>query len=162
MNELRRRWQLMSVRERGMMGLCGAFLALCLFYYLCWAPWRDLARQWQTAIDRERQTVRWMQQQAPKLPPPGGIRRQIVGRDASLTVLIPQSATQFGITVLRMQPQDNQISVTLARSNFNALLHWLAELEQKNGIITQGLDVAAVPNAPGQVEVTRLSLERRP
>ncbi|MCO7260499.1 type II secretion system protein GspM [Dickeya zeae] len=160
MNELRRRWQIMSQRERMMMLACGGLVVLCLLYYLLWSPWQESARQWQMTIDRERQTARWMQQQAPRLPPPEGARRQIAGRDISLTVLVPQSAARFGITVLRMQPQESQVSVTLARSDFNNLLHWLAELEQKNGVITQGMDVTAVPNSPGIVEVTRLSLER--
>lgn len=160
MNELRRRWQIMSPRERLMTLSCSALLMLCLLYYLCWAPWQEMARQWQMTIDRERQTVRWMQQQAPRLPPSDGARRQIAGRDISLTVLVPQSAARYGITVLRIQPQASQVSVTLARSDFNNLLHWLAELEQKNGVTTQGLDVASVPNSPGMVEVTRLSLER--
>ncbi|NKI73129.1 type II secretion system protein M [Dickeya sp. CFBP 2040] len=160
MNELRRRWQVMSQRERMMTLVCAGLVLLCLLYYLCWVPWQEQARQWQMAIDRERQTVRWMQQQASRLPAQDGARRQIAGRDISLTVLVPQSAARYGITVLRMQPQASQMSVTLARSDFNNLLHWLAELEQKNGVITQGMDVTAVPNSPGIVEVTRLSLER--
>nr|AAB24187.1 OutM=pectic enzyme secretion protein [Erwinia chrysanthemi, Peptide, 160 aa] [Dickeya chrysanthemi] len=158
MNELRRRWQVMSQRERLMALACGGLVVLCLLYYLIWAPWQESVRQWQMTVERERQTVRWMQQQPPRF------RRRKVrgGRPVAISAngIGAQSAVRYGITVLRMQPQESQVSVTLARSDFNNLLHWLAELEQKNGVITQGIDVTAVPNSPGIVEVTRLSLER--
>nr|WED70126.1 type II secretion system protein GspM [Pectobacterium colocasium] len=81
-------------------------------------------------------------------------------RDVSLPILISQSTKRYGLTVVRLQPQGNQASVTLAQSDFNSLLRWLSELEQKNGVKVLSLDVNAVEQSPGIVDVTRLMLER--
>ncbi|WJV52592.1 type II secretion system protein M [Prodigiosinella aquatilis] len=159
MNELRQHWQSMSLRERRLMLVCVGLVVLCLLYYLLWQPWQRQSQQWRLMIERERQTVSWMPKQAARLPTPRG-RKQVSGREVSLTVLIPQTAAQYGITIQRLQPQGNQVSVTLSRSDFNSLMHWLLELEQKNGVITQVLEVAAVENSMGNVDVSRLLLER--
>ncbi|WJV61325.1 type II secretion system protein M [Pectobacteriaceae bacterium CE70] len=160
MNELRQRWQSMSLRERGLMLVCVGLVVLCLLYYLLWQPWQRQSQQWRRMIERERQTVSWMPKQAARLPTSRGLKPPVSGREVSLTVLIPQTAAQYGITIQRLQPQGNQVSVTLSRSDFNTLMRWLLELEQKNGVTTQVLDVAAVENSTGNVDVNRLLLER--
>ncbi|WP_315710064.1 type II secretion system protein M [Brenneria uluponensis] len=160
MNELRQRWQSMSLRERGLMLVCVGLVVLCLLYYLLWQPWQRQSQQWRRMIERERQTVSWMPKQAARLPTSRGRKPPVSGREVSLTVLIPQTAAQYGITIQRLQPQGNQVSVTLSRSDFNTLMRWLLELEQKNGVTAQVLDVAVVENSTGNVDVNRLLLER--
>ncbi|MDX6915612.1 type II secretion system protein M [Pectobacterium carotovorum] len=160
MNELRQRWQAMSQRERQLMVLCAAVLLLCLVYYAIFQPWQLREEQWERTISREQQTVNWMQKQASSIPQGNRAQGENSQRDVSLPILISQSTKRYGLTVVRLQPQGNQASVTLAQSDFNSLLRWLSELEQKNGVKVLSLDVNAVEQSPGVVDVTRLMLER--
>ncbi|UUE46324.1 type II secretion system protein GspM [Pectobacterium aroidearum] len=160
MNELRQRWQAMSQRERQLMVVCAAVLLLCLVYYAIFQPWLLREDQWERTISREQQTVNWMQKQAPLIPQGNQVQGDNSQRDVSLPILISQSTKRYGLTVVRLQPQGNQASVTLAQSDFTSLLRWLSELEQKNGVKVLSLDVNAVEQSPGMVDVTRLMLER--
>ncbi|MEQ9906070.1 type II secretion system protein M [Pectobacterium aroidearum] len=160
MNELRQRWQAMSQRERQLMVVCAAVLLLCLVYYAIFQPWLLREDQWERTISREQQTVNWMQKQAPLIPQGNQAQGDNSQRDVSLQILISQSTKRYGLTVVRLQPQGNQASVTLAQSDFTSLLRWLSELEQKNGVKVMSLDVNAVEQSPGMVDVTRLMLER--
>ncbi|MEQ9942901.1 type II secretion system protein M [Pectobacterium aroidearum] len=160
MNELRQRWQAMSQRERQLMVVCAAVLLLCVVYYAIVQPWLLREDQWERTISREQQTVNWMQKQAPLIPQGNQAQGDNSQRDVSLPILISQSTKRYGLTVVRLQPQGNQASVTLAQSDFTSLLRWLSELEQKNGVKVLSLDVNAVEQSPGMVDVTRLMLER--
>ncbi|MDY4388448.1 type II secretion system protein M [Pectobacterium aroidearum] len=160
MNELRQRWQAMSQRERQLMVVCAVVLLLCVVYYAIVQPWLLREDQWERTISREQQTVNWMQKQAPLIPQGNQAQGENNQRDVSLPILISQSTKRYGLTVVRLQPQGNQASVTLAQSDFTSLLRWLSELEQKNGVKVLSLDVNAVEQSPGMVDVTRLMLER--
>ncbi|PWC22930.1 type II secretion system protein M [Brenneria roseae subsp. roseae] len=160
MNELRQRWRALSQREQRLLLACAGALLLFLAYSALWQPWQTREHQWQLAISREQQTVNWMQKQAAMLPPDGQTQGSVQRRDISLPILVSQSAGRYGLTVVRLQPQGSQVSVALTRSDFNVLIRWLNELEQKNGIKVLALDVAAVEQRPGNVEITRLLLER--
>ncbi|MDG0796233.1 type II secretion system protein M [Pectobacterium punjabense] len=160
MNELRQRWQAMSPRERQLMVVCAAMLLLCLVYYAIVQPWQLREDLWERTISREQQTVNWMQKQASSIPQENQAQGENSQRETSLPILISQSTQRYGLSVVRLQPQGNQASVTLAQSDFNSLLRWLSELERQNGVRVVSLDVNAVEQSPGMVDVTRLMLER--
>ncbi|MGI8489974.1 type II secretion system protein M [Pectobacterium sp. S5] len=160
MNELRQRWQAMSPRERQLMVVCAAVLLLCLVYYAILQPWQEREDLWERTISREQQTVSWMQKQASLIPQGNQAEGDNSQRDVSLPILISQSTKRYGLSVVRLQPQGSQASVTLGKSDFNSLLRWLGELEQKNGVKVISLDVNGVEQSPGMVDVTRLMLER--
>ncbi|MDC9818676.1 type II secretion system protein M [Pectobacterium polonicum] len=160
MNELRQRWQAMSQRERQLMVVCAAMLLLCLVYYAIVQPWQLREDLWERTISREQQTVNWMQKQASSIPQENQAQGENSQRETSLPILISQSTQRYGLSVVRLQPQGNQASVTLAQSDFNSLLRWLSELERQNGVRVVSLDVNAVEQSPGMVDVTRLMLER--
>ncbi|MCE9732560.1 type II secretion system protein GspM [Pectobacterium sp. IFB5596] len=160
MNELRQRWQAMSPRERQLMVVCAGMLLLCLVYYAIVQPWQLREELWERTISREQQTVNWMQKQASSIPQENQAQGENSQRETSLPILISQSTQRYGLSVVRLQPQGNQASVTLAQSDFNSLLRWLSELERQNGVRVVSLDVNAVEQSPGMVDVTRLMLER--
>ncbi|GKW23843.1 type II secretion system protein M [Pectobacterium polonicum] len=160
MNELRQRWQAMSQRERQLMVVCAAMLLLCLVYYAIVQPWQLREDLWERTISREQQTVNWMQKQASSIPQENQAQGENSQRETSLPILISQSTQRYGLSVVRLQPQGSQASVTLAQSDFNSLLRWLSELERQNGVRVVSLDVNAVEQSPGMVDVTRLMLER--
>lgn len=153
-------WRGMTARERRMVSLAGGALLLAVGYSLLWLPWQTRSEQWQHTILREQQTVSWMRQQAPQVAQTPTVERGDAARQLSLPVLISQSSSRYGLTSSRLQPQGNQVSVTLARSDFTLLLQWLGELEQQGVSVIQ-LDVAAVEGQPGRVDISKLVVERR-
>lgn len=160
MRRWRQYWRGITPRERRLTSLAAGSLVLALCYYLVWLPWQARSEQWQRAIAREQQTVGWMLQQAPRVAQAPAVESAEASRQLSLPVLISQSSSRYGLTTSRLQPQGNQVSVTLARSDFTLLLHWLGELEQQGVSVVQ-LDVAAVEGQPGRVDISKLVLERR-
>lgn len=73
-------------------------------------------------------------------------------------MLISQSRSRYGLKATRLQPQGNQVAVTLERSDFTLLMQWLGEMEQV-GVNVQQLDVNAVDGAPGRVDISKLVME---
>ncbi|MFE8150048.1 type II secretion system protein M [Brenneria goodwinii] len=159
MNALRRRWQSVSIRERALLTICALSIALWLGHYLIWPPWQQRDAQWRLMAERERQTANWLQQQAPRIQQAAG---RAPARDESalgLSALAARSASRHGLNIIRLQPQGRQVSVTLAPSDFNALIRWLSELEG-DAVTTPTLEVSAIPAEPGRVTVGKLLLER--
>ncbi|MHA7846000.1 type II secretion system protein GspM [Serratia sp. D1N4] len=158
MNELKRRWQQVSPRERGLVVGCGVLIILSLCYYALWQPWQQQAEQWQRTIAREKSTVEWMTQQAPRLREQGV--RQVQGEPLSLSATVTRSAAVKGMNITRLQPQGERLAVTLEPSDFNPLMQWLTQLEQQYQVRIVALEVTALVNKPGWVTVNKLTLER--
>ncbi|PVZ84716.1 type II secretion system protein M [Serratia sp. S1B] len=158
MNELKRRWLQLQPREQGLLLGCGALLIISLCYYALWLPWQKQTEQWQRTITREKSTVEWMQQQAPRLRQPQ--TRSAPDESLSLSAAVAQSAAAQNINISRLQPQGTGLAVTLEPSDFNQLMLWLSRLEQQYHVQIVALDVTAIANKPGWVTVNKLMLDR--
>lgn len=76
-----------------------------------------------------------------------------------LTTVIEQSALRHQFTLLSMQPEEDEISLTLAPMPFDRLIVWLAELQREHAIRVQTLEVTPL-SAPGAVHIETLRLQR--
>ncbi|ATA21705.1 general secretion pathway protein M [Gibbsiella quercinecans] len=159
MNALRRRWLSISARERVLLTICALSIALWLGYYLIWQPWQQREGQWRLIAERERQTAIWLRQQAPRIKQAAGAPAAQGESQPGLSAQVARSASRHGLNIIRLQPQGRQVTVTLTPSDFNALIHWLSELEGE-AVKTQILEVSAVPAETGRVTVGKLLLER--
>lgn len=63
MNELKKRLQYISPRERRLLTGCVALLVVAFVYYVLWLPWLVREDKWRTVVAREKNTVEWMKQQ---------------------------------------------------------------------------------------------------
>jgi general secretion pathway protein M len=70
----------------------------------------------------------------------------------SLDQLVNRSARQLGLTINRLQPQNNKLNVTLEHAKFNLVLQWLAQLQQQYGLTLDSVDFRADSTA-GMVRV---------
>lgn len=159
MNELKRRWLQISPRERRLVVGCVLLLILWLCYYALWLPWQQQTEQWQRTLAREKGTVEWMLQQAPRLREQGA-RPMPQGESLSLSATVTRSAAVQGLNITRLQPQGERLAVTLEPSDFNLLMQWLTQLEQQYRVRIVAFEVAAQANKPGWVMVNKLMLER--
>ncbi|MGF6190052.1 type II secretion system protein GspM [Serratia sp. 2723] len=76
-----------------------------------------------------------------------------------LTTVIEQSALRHQLTLISMEPEEDEINLTLAPMPFDRLIIWLAELQREHAIRVQTLKVTALP-APGTIHVDALRLQR--
>lgn len=76
-----------------------------------------------------------------------------------LTTVIEQSVLRHQLTLIAMEPEDDEINLTLAPMPFDRLVSWLAELQREHAIRVQALEVTALP-APGEIHVDTLRLQR--
>ncbi|MEG0868826.1 MAG: type II secretion system protein M [Hafnia sp.] len=159
MNKFKGRWQQISARERGLILGGSTLLILCMGYYMLWQPWIQQAQQWRNTIAREKDTVEWMLQQAPRIQAQEPAPQQ--GKSFSLSAVAARSALEQGLTINRLQPHGEQLTVSLAPGDFNLLMHWLTQLELQYRIRIVALDVAAQVNKPGWITINRLILERK-
>lgn len=158
MNELKKRLQQLSLRERGLVtGGIVLFIA-CLGYYAIWNPWQLREEKWWNIIAREKSTVEWMKQQAPRLQ----TKKNRVKKDESLSLsaIVAGSSSSYGVAITRLQPQGEQLIVTLAPCEFNLLMQWITQLELQHYIHIVAFDVTAQDNKAGWVTVNRLILTR--
>lgn len=141
--------------------LAGSALVLAACYFLLWQTWQQRSEQWQRTLVREQQMVSWLRQQAPRIAQAAApsTSQAAESRHVSLPVLISQSSSRYGLKATRLQPQGNQVAVTLERSDFTLLMQWLGDIEQV-GVNVQQLDVNAVDGAPGRVNISKLVMER--
>ncbi|MCW2477686.1 type II secretion system protein M [Candidatus Symbiopectobacterium sp. NZEC135] len=154
-------WLSITPRERRLLMLAGSALALAACYFLLWQPWQQRSELWQRTLVREQQTVTWLRQQAPRIAQAAAPSTPLAAesRHVSLPVLISQSSSRYGLKATRLQPQGNQVAVTLERSDFTLLMQWLGEMEQL-GVSVLQLDMNAVDGAPGRVDISKLVMER--
>ena len=161
MNTFKRYWQQLSLRERALVLGGGGLAVACLFYYILWLPWRQQAAQWQRTIADEKSTIERMLQLAPRIRQQD--TRPLSARDENLSVsaVVTQSAAAQGASITRIQPQGQQLAITLEPGDFNGFMHWLITLEQQHRIHITALEVAAYRDKPGWVAVNKLTLERK-
>ncbi|OWL86155.1 type II secretion system protein GspM [Halopseudomonas aestusnigri] len=157
-------WAGLAPRERRILVLGAVALGLILAWVAVWEPLlqgrsalrSDVARLSAEAVwmeqvaDDVRRRAR-LEQRAPALPGAGG----------SVLTLIEVSANAAGLrsALTRVQPEGEGARLIMDAVGFDALMGWLAELEQRQGLRVSELMIEG-QHAAGQVSA-RLLLERR-
>jgi len=154
-----KRWFLqLSERERILVLAASAVSVIVIFYYAIWSPLHQALDTQSLALENDRKLLVWVQEQSS--------RAQILQSTAqgntftgSLTQLVNQTTRAANISVSRLQPQDEELQVWIDEVPFNALMRWLADLEQRGVVILQS-DFSET-NEDGFVQVRRLQLGKR-
>ena len=71
----------------------------------------------------------------------------------SLAALLSASAADAGLPILRLQPEQETVDVTLGDANFITILDWIDGLERTNGVRVVMFDMTRRPE-PGLVGAT--------
>ncbi|MGL5991288.1 MAG: type II secretion system protein M [Plesiomonas sp.] len=155
-------WKQLSLREKRLLQAGGLCLLLGVFFWGIWQPLnhniaqqalrlrqnQQLLTQIQTSADSIRS---WQQQQGKTTT--AGSSSQSLSQQVSL------SASQNGLKVIRMQPQERSLQLWIEDLPFNQLLSWLLKLRLEQGIEVVYLDVLPTEQS-GMVKVERLQLEQ--
>jgi general secretion pathway protein M len=153
----------LQAREQLFVAAAAAVLALALVYWVLWEPfalWRsraaaDLAASHDLAGRIEQLGAQVQQAQLNGGGPP------VVGSDVSLLSAVDQASKDGVLTKppSRMQPDgDKQVRVWVEDVQFDSLLRWLDDLQNRYGVRVDAVAVERRPTA-GTVNA-RLSLVR--
>jgi general secretion pathway protein M len=154
--QLVQKFYLLSDRERILISIGGVATAVLMFQWLIWQPINDGLEKNKQSIAQKEELLDWVQKNANKAQQIKGITAGKQAFRGSLAQLVNQSATRLNISITRMQPQQDQLSVWIDEILFNDLLSWLQGLE-KQGVTIVELDVNAQSES-GYVKVRRLIL----
>jgi general secretion pathway protein M len=144
-------WRSRSVRERRVMGVGGALVALLLFVVLVWLPVARSHARLEREMPAMRASLDSLQRQADEvrrlrtLPPVGTT-------SASQSATPPLPGAQVTI------PSPGRLRVVATDVPFSALLDWITAVEAAQGLRVDSARVESLP-APGRVRAD-VTLER--
>ncbi|MFO6424204.1 type II secretion system protein GspM [Motilimonas sp. KMU-193] len=149
-------WEGLASRERNLAILSAVVLVVGALYWGVYQPLSQALDQEQQKLKSNQQTLIWMKSKGQDIVNYQAQNRSAAG-NVNLNQLIGNSARQSGITISRIQPKGNELEVWIDNIEFNKLLAWLKELQERHGVVTLNTDLA-VGDAPGTVKVRRLHL----
>lgn len=149
----------LNPRERRLVIGGGLFLSLFLLYQLTWAPFANGVASMQTKVSKAQQNLIWMQQAADEVRSlSGGAAGGRPVHTGSLLGLIEKTARQRGLgsSIRKVQPEGQDgVRVWMDRVSFDAVMTWLDELQQKQGVMVASFSAEQTPQA-GWVNIRML------
>jgi general secretion pathway protein M len=139
-------WQGLAERERRMLAVGAAVVALLLGWSFVWYPLAQARDSLQQRVARERTDLAWMQQTAGEFAAlrSKGARAQVDRQGKSLFALADVTARGAGLatSLKRVEPTGNRsVRVSFESANFDALIGWVDGLARDYGI--QATDFSA-------------------
>lgn len=158
MDNLRNWWQGLVPREQQLVSIAGGFLVVAVLYWGIWSPISQAQQDAERNHSAALKTLNFVKQSANKLVglKQTGATQKIAG---SLSAIVNQSASQFGLEITRMQPQGDKVQLWMDDVPFDALLSYLHHLVKDKGLILDSLDLAEADVA-GLVKVRRIQLSQ--
>ncbi|OFA31861.1 general secretion pathway protein GspM [Glaciecola punicea] len=155
MDKLKAWFVSISAREQKLVIVAAAVAIIGIFYFAIWSPLTSALETQGLALNSEKQLLTWVNEQSGRAI----VLRQSSNKtsfNGSLTQVVNQTTRSANIPVARMQPQGEELVVSLDQVVFNDFLRWLNVLEKRGVVILQS-DVSEV-DEQGFVQVRRLQL----
>ena len=119
-------WQGLQQREQRLVAAATVVLVIGGVYWLLWQPLHQANERQQQKVQVAQRQLTELQQAVPQLKASGGAKAHTSG---SLSQIISNSARSAGVSVSRMQPQNDQLTLVLDDLSFEQLLGWLHSLQ---------------------------------
>jgi general secretion pathway protein M len=148
-------WAGLQPREQQLVSGAAVVVLIGMFYWLLWQPLHQANAAQQQKVQSAQRQLSQLQQLMPQLKAAASTTARSGG---SLAQIISTSARSAGVSVSRMQPQNEQLTLVLDDISFNHLLGWLHTLQYQHGVQLINLDVA-LADKPGIVRVRRMVVE---
>jgi general secretion pathway protein M len=153
--KLRSSWRRLSGREQQLIGVL-IVIALCLVVYLgLWKPLDNRAKTHKQMLILEQERLEVVIKQANQIES----MRQKNGSEGvvaqPLNQVIATSSSTLGISLIRLQPKNEQLQVWIEPLSFDRLVDWLDMLERQYGVQVTALDIERAESS-GMVEIRRL------
>ncbi|MEL7491306.1 MAG: type II secretion system protein GspM [Pseudomonadota bacterium] len=143
-------WRNLSDRERLMVTVGGAIVAVCLFLLLIVNPitsWRSAAADRATAAERNYAMVR----QAAAKQPTTDVAADI-DADTPVRIVLSQTTNQLGFSLTSINPlPDGNVSASANNVSADQLFAWIGDLQSNYGIAIVTADIARDTENPENV-----------
>ena len=129
-------------RERVLVSVAGALLAIVVAYFALLAPFNKFVAARATRVETKRQDLAWMRSVSPTLQQLAA--SQSGARGESMVVLIDRTARQVGIAsaVTAQTPNgEHGMRVRLEGAAFDNLVTWLASLQEQYGVSVESASI---------------------
>lgn len=146
---LSRIWEPRSPNEKCALLLAAPVLLIAAWF---WGVWQPL----QVAITQQRAALHHYQQLSRKLAAVTVSLTSPSAKAENVSSALDDLASRQGITIERVYESDSLIQVWLEPVAFSALLQWLYDVREEQGLQVNHLEV--VVTQPGVVIVSRLEL----
>ncbi|MEH8022217.1 type II secretion system protein GspM [Rheinheimera metallidurans] len=148
-------WATLQLREQRLVAGAVVVVVVGLFYWLLWQPLQQASVTQQKKVQAAQQQLNQLQQLLPQLK---AVNTTLARTGGSLQQIISSSARVAGITVNRMQQQNDTLTLVLANASFDQLVSWVHALQYQHGVKLVNLDIATA-DKPGIVQVRRMVVE---
>ena len=158
METVRNAWLRLAPRERQVIALGSALVAAVAAYLIVLAPFTRSLASLRVEVPKLEAHIAVMREQATLVE---RLRRSGSARTpaAKLPAVAEQAAESHGlrVTITRIEPEGtNGVRIALEGAPFNAMVAWLAELQQRSGLRVETAAIDAI-EAAGTVNA-RLTL----
>jgi type II secretory pathway component PulM len=153
MDKLREWLANLSPRERALVYAAGGLLGVAVVFGVLVFPVRHLHDRMAARVAQKQADLAWMQQRAPQAAAAAGMAQAAAGE--SLVALVDRTSREAGLaSSLRDQsPSGNSgVHLRFESASFDALVAWLATLQQQNGVAVESATIGAA--APGLVNAS--------
>jgi len=135
--------------ERTMVTALAALLVLTVLYTGVWSPLNEWSNRADALYQRQLAVLDWMRLHENEAKA-AGQRPNATHEGGSLPTVVANSAARAGLQLLRYQPEAGGISVVLQNQSFDAVIAWIADLEQTDHVSVKQISVDA-QTEPGMV-----------
>jgi general secretion pathway protein M len=131
----------LEYNERMLVAALAALVVLAIIYVALWRPLHVWSSDADRRYEHQLALLDWMRQQE------GAAReaaQHVQGAPASgsLLTVVANSAASAGLQLVRYQPEaSGGVSVVLQNQPFNALIEWLAQLEQRDSVAVKQISI---------------------
>lgn len=147
------RWRAFAPRERQLLRVTAIVIGIVLGYLALWAPWQRQLSQLRLNVPQDRAKLETMRQQAQQIATLRVQGASSGARGGNLLSALEQTAQLYGLrgSLTRIEPDGpTGARLNLQNANFNAILVWLNELQNRQGVRVESADFEGQA-APGMV-----------
>ena len=152
----------LQARERNIVIAGAILLVIMLFYLLIWEPVFSSLEEQQQHYTSQKQLLNWMQLTASeiRLYELAGASSSSRFNNQSVSSLVERSATTSGVKafIRKLESAENTVKVQLEQADFDKIIIWLNDLQQKYGIYPQKIHIE--PQKVAGAVNARINLER--
>jgi general secretion pathway protein M len=151
MNALRQWLDGLAARERNLVYVAAALVGVAIVYLAIVLPVTTSAARRAERIQQKQLDLQWMQQAAPQLMAAAASGGAASGE--SLVVLVDRTGREAGLggAIRDQSPAgEHGLRLRLEAASFDALVAWLASLQQQHGVRIDAATIGAT-GAPGLV-----------
>jgi general secretion pathway protein M len=135
------RWDELNNRDQLIVMALGVFISITLFLLLIYSPLVKYRDQQQVVYENKAELLSWMRSVAPQLKGQGVSGLNSLSAQSMMND-VNQRAAAFQLKLDRVQPEGaNKLRVWIQDGSFDAIMRWLAELQNESGIVASSVSL---------------------